>query len=195
VSNIEPKIKAQYARFFQSGDWQVFKQLAEQYLDTAVHLRKKHIQASGETKLWFRNAQKRLFIGVGCELLLKSHYLKNGYGINTPREGKWHLYRIQNVDTGNYDVGRTYTLGWLLDQLKNGPCLQQRSTIEQGFRIAKVFRNKEGHIAVYWHHFEAQNYTDTETALVAFYQEAFSQVLDIQISFERDEPAQFSIRK
>jgi hypothetical protein len=195
MSNIEPRIKAQYAKFFQADDWTVFRQLAEHYLEVAVHLKMKDIVADEAYKLWLRNVQKRLFIGVGCELLLKSHYLHQGYGINTPkRKQPWHLYRIQDVNPNDYDSGNTYSMNFLLDQLENGPCFAQQAAIECGFRIAKVFRNKEGHIAVYWHNYDPQNYTDIEVALKAFYREALGEVLDVQFSFEGNEPAEFRIR-
>ena len=71
--------------------------------------------------------------------------------------------------------------------------LKQQQLIERGFRIAKVFRNKEGHIAVYWHNFDTQNYSDIENALVKFYREAFDENLSIQFSFEKNEKGIFQV--
>ena len=188
MSQIEPKIKSQYSKFFQANDWRVFKQLAEYYLDVAVHLKKKDISEAYALKLWIRNVQKRLFIGLACELLLKAHYLKQGYGINKPKgKTKWHLYQIATVNPADYKEDDTYGLGYLLDQLKNGPSFTELQKIEQGFRIAKVFRNKEGHVAVYWHDFDDQNFTDIENSIQYFYKEAFGQQISIQFSFATGE--------
>jgi len=194
MSNVEPKIKAQYAKFFQVSDWTAFKQLADHYLKVAVHLKTSDIEADESHRLWFRNVQKRLFIGVSCELLLKSRYLRQGYGINTPKRGGWRLYRIQDVNPVDYDSAKTYSMNFLLDQLKNGPRFVQQGVVERGFRIAKVFRNKEGHIAVYWHNYDPQDYSDIEMALKELYNEAFNQVLEIRFSFEKNEEGKFCIR-
>ena len=193
MNNLEPTIKSQYAKFFESHDWYVFKQLAEHYLKIAVFLKKNNIDAEEAYKLWFRNVHKRLFIGLGCELLLKSHYLQSGYGINKPKKGEWHLYRIQDVNSNDYRRDDTYSMGFLIDQWKNGPSFKKQNIIEQGFRIAKVFRNKEGHIAVYWHNFDPSNYSDIEKSLMLFYEEAYSQKLNIQFFFEKNEEPIFSI--
>lgn len=193
MSNVEPSIKLQYAKFFQVNDSEVFKQLAEYYLDVAAHLRKKDIPAKEPLKLWIRNVQKRLYIGIACELLLKAHYLRQGYGINKPKKIKWHLYKIQAIDPNDYKEDDTYPMNFLIDNLKHGPMLKQGQVIERGFRIAKVFRNKEGHVAVYWHSPEPKNYSDIEDALIGFYKEAFGQNISIQFSFEKDEKGIFQI--
>jgi len=75
------EIKSQYARALWSSDWLYFKQIAEYYLKVAARLKKTDIK-SGSKNLLLRNAQKRLFLGIGCELLLKAFYLKEGYCIN-----------------------------------------------------------------------------------------------------------------
>lgn len=104
------------------------------------------------------------------------------------------MYRIRDVNPDDYETAITFSMNWLLDQLKDGPCFVKQTIVEDGFRIAKVFRNKEGHVAVYWHKYDSQNFTDIESALKEFYQEAFNQILDIQISFGVDEEGRFSIQ-
>ena len=47
--------------------------------------------------------------------------------------------------------------------------------LEPGLRIAKVFRNKEGHVVVRAHNFDAQEYREIETALVGVYAPGFGQ--------------------
>lgn len=193
MSDIVPTIKAQYAKFFLDNDWIAFKQLADYYLEVSTHLKKSDIPAAEHLQLWIRNVQKRLFIGIACELLLKAHYLKQGYGINTPIEKSPHLYQIETVDPYDYKPGDTYPMGFMLDKLKHGPKFRHEQVIERGFYTALVFRNKEGHIAVHWHRPEPKNYSDIEDALVEFYKEAFGQNLSIQISFEKDEAGNFQI--
>lgn len=151
MSKIEPAIKLQYEKIFQVNDWDVFKQLAEYYLDVAANLKTKDLPPKESNKLWKRNVQKRLFIGVACELLLKAHFLRKGYEINKPTKVKWHLYPVQDVNPKDYQIDDTYPMGFLLDNLKHGPVFNHEQVIERGFRIANVFRNKEGHVAVYWH--------------------------------------------
>lgn len=193
MSNIEPKIKKQYKKFFQRTDWVAFKQMAEHYLRVSAYLKKRDIKYTPH-QLWMRNVQKRLFIGVGCELLLKAHYLRQGYGINVPEEGRWHLYQVQNVDPKDFREDRTFSMNFLIDQLKNGPKVGKMEVIERGLRIAKVFRNKEGHVTTYRHEYDAESYTRIEESLIAFYDEAFDEHLDFQISFEPHEAAVFSIQ-
>jgi len=192
MPDIEPAVKAQYSKFFVAKDSFEFKQLAEYYLETASFLKTDDIKI-GLSRLWIRNVQKRLFIGLACELLLKAHYLQLGYGINVPKKGKRSLYKIEDVKQEDFRSDDTYPLGFLLDQFKNLPHIDNQEAIEHGFRIAKVFRNKEGHVAVYWHKFDAQNYTDIETAISLFYQNVFRQKLKIRISFEKNEKGIFEI--
>lgn len=194
MSGIEPGIKAQYKKFFESDDWLPFVRIAEYYLRTAVELKVNDIDTEYESnRLLIRNVQKRLFIGIGCELLLKAFYLRNGFGINTPKQVKWHLYKIDQINRSDYAEDRTYSFNFLLDHLKNGPRLNDLQTIEDGFRIAKVFRNKEGHVAVFKHQFDAQNYSDIEKALRCFYREAFSKSLNIRFSMEPYEKGVFEL--
>ncbi len=192
MTNIERLVKAQYECIIECNAWTAFLRVAEYYLATAAKLQKHDIKTESN-RLLIRNVQKRLFIGIGCELLLKAFYLKNGYGINRPKEGHWRLYKLNEVDRNCYKPDDTFPMNFLLDHLKNGPHLRGLPTIERGFRIAKVFRNKEGHVAVFKHEFDAANYSDIESALELFYREAFSKKLEIRFAMERCEPGKFEV--
>lgn len=193
--NIENQIKSEYQKFFTQGDWLPFKELAEYYLRTAATLLKKNVK--GDRKLWFRNVQKRLFIGIAHELLLKSLYLREGYGINVPRSNRnWYLYKISDVKQSEFSLGRTYSLGFLIDKWENeGPQISNLKQIEKGFRIAKVFRNKEGHVAVHWHKFNPEDYSIIEESLRLFYQSAFGQNLKVRFSMEPGEKGFFHLNE
>src|ERR1700678_3314546 len=80
--SIEQDTKKQFAIVFDTSDWEQFKSIAESYLRQAACLRKKHLRGVPRGRLLARNSQKRLFVGVAVELLLKSVYLLNGYRIN-----------------------------------------------------------------------------------------------------------------
>ena len=85
--SIESDIKKQYAKFFTQSDYSVFKSMAEYYLRKAAVLKTRDIERDEAFRLLLRNVQKRLFIGIGCELLLKSFFLLNDYCINLPMHG------------------------------------------------------------------------------------------------------------
>jgi len=203
--SIESQIKQQFAKIFTVNDWRIFKLLAEYYLKTASKLRKRNIDIENDFKLLARNAQKRLFIGVGCELLIKAFLLKQGYGVNRCNfqemknrsvERPKLPYKIDAVSPDLLIETDTFSFNQVLDQLGKIPVFtaasqQDRQVIMRGFKIAKVFRNKEGHIATLWHDFDATNYSDIERALVLFYKIGFNESLEIQFSVEPNEPDRF----
>ena len=208
MPSIEQQVKQQFAKIFGFDDWRTFKLLAEYYLRTAAKLRKKHMEGIEEPfKLLARNAQKRLFIGVGCELLLKAFFLRQGYGINKVdfREMRERLlarpalpYRLGTVPEEFLVKDNTFSFNEVLGQLSREPTFatlprEERRIIMRGFRIAKVFRNKEGHVATLWHNFDPTNYSDIEQALMLFYKVAFTEHLQIQFSVERNEQDLFEV--
>ena len=82
---IEQSVKAQFEKLFDATDWRLFKTMAELNLKQAAELKKKDMPVPEPYQLVARNSRKRLLIGVGVELLLKSVYLKHGYLINKPK--------------------------------------------------------------------------------------------------------------
>ena len=86
------EIKEQYARVLDQKDWVQFKYIADYYFDTAAKLKKRDVNVREELQLLVRNSQKRLFIGIGCEMLLKAIYLKSAYCINKYKNNDCLLY-------------------------------------------------------------------------------------------------------
>jgi hypothetical protein len=197
MSSLEQQIKDQYARIFRRGDWHLFKDVAEYHLRSAAYLRIKGIRYPRRQRL-IRNIRKRLYIGVACELLLKAFYLKSGHIINKPARGKCIAasspYRFAEVNLSDFDKYETQTMNYLIQELGKVHRFAKHNIVARGFTIAKVFRNKEGHVALPSHAYNPQNYEDIEQALIEFYREAFGEKLAIQISMERKERGKFKVK-
>ncbi len=192
--SIEQSIKKQYAKVFKKTEWESFKIIAEYYLSKAAVLKRKDIDTDDTFKLLIRNIQKRLFLGIGCELLVKSCYLKHGYAINKPKDRtKGTLIQFSTIKLSELESDDTFTLSPLIDNLRRIINFTDWPTVEKGLKILKVFRNKEGHVAVFWHKYKAQNYRDIEAAIRLFYQEAFDEEVDFQIFMEESDNGQFKI--
>jgi hypothetical protein len=199
--SIEQIIKAQFARLFSRDDWALFKEMGEFYVRSAVTLKIADIDAPSGLELLARNSQKRLHVGVGIELLVKSFYLQRGYQINKlvdehAADAPRRPYTFDQVANLPLRVGDSFTLGQLLETLhKVGEALPSLEQIRRGFRIAMVFRNKEGHAVYPRHNFDANNYGDIGSALVALYSEAFNEDLRVKFSMQADEEALWQCRK
>jgi hypothetical protein len=63
----------------------------------------------------------------------------------------------------------------------------------KGLNIAKVFRNKEGHVVTRAHDFDRANYRDIQVSLVLLYEQAFQERLAVRFSVEPDEPASWKV--
>ncbi|SRR5260221_641991 len=196
--SLEQTVKAQFARLFTQTDWALFKQMAEFYLQSAVALKIADINAPPGLGLLARNSQKRLHIGVGVELLVKAFYLRRGYQINKVDDRVADVppipYRFDDVANTPLREGDSFTLGPLLDNMhKVHPPLAKIDLIRTGFRIAMVFRNKEGHAAYPRHIFDPGNYRDIERALSAIYADEFNEDLSVTFSMEADEEPRWEI--
>ncbi|MBZ9572375.1 hypothetical protein KJA15_03530 [Patescibacteria group bacterium] len=201
--SLESTIKAQYAKKFEKNDWFTFKLVADYYLESAALLLKKDIYANyinDDLKLLIRNRQKRLFIGIGCELLLKVLYLKNGFCINLviDNNGKKIMkkfpYLLNEFDKLKFKKDDTYTMNPLIQKIKKIQGIKHLKEIQKGLNIAKVFRNKEGHSSTLWHKYEPQNYIDIEHAIQYLYDEGFHEKLDIKIAFGKNQEGLFNIK-
>lgn len=196
--SIESAVKGQYARFFEKHDSEELKSVAEMYLETAAKLRTTHL-LTRDLKLLFRNIQKRLFFGISCELLLKSYYLRQGFCINKPKsksqvQGNFP-YILAGVNRDDFLIDDTYTLNKLIDGLKAVHKFNDHRTLVKGLKIAKVFRNKEGHVAVFWHEFDRQNYLDIAEALRILYFEGFNERLKLHVSVASGEKSEFLVER
>jgi hypothetical protein len=187
MPSLEQSVKDQFAKVFASSDWRLFKEVAEVNLAEAAILKKSSFKAVAQNRrLLVRNARKRLLIGIGAELLLKAVYLKSGYGINKPRGAAGGLklpFKLADVAQGQLDPNDTFTLAQLTDQLKKVVQLPKPDLVLDGMRIAKVFRNKEGHVVTRSHTFDPSSYRAIEAALVEIYANAFSEALTVRFSF------------
>ena len=149
-------------------------------------------------KLMFRNIQKRLYIGIACEFLLKSIFLKLGYVINKPKnrgipEGGYP-YLFSSIGSKDFSMSNTLTFNELLQKLfKISNFGDSKATIEKGLRIAKVFRNKEGHVVSVAHEYDSQNYRDVEEGLKLLYEAVFAERIEIFIAFGKNETGKFEI--
>lgn len=196
--NIEPEIKKQFSKVFLSTDWRNFKLLADYYFETSAKILKKDIGIADPYKLMGRNIQKRLFIGIGTELLLKSLFLKNNYCINRVKKNKSPNLKVPTIftdiqDTEILNPSDTFTLNTLIDSISKVFISDNPQKLIKGLKIAKVFRNKEGHVVVLWHTADRQNYTDIEDSIIEIYKNGFNQKLNFKISFLEDEVASFKI--
>ncbi|GAG42022.1 unnamed protein product, partial [marine sediment metagenome] len=121
MSSIESTIKRQYAKFFKQHDWKQLKSVADLYLETASKLRTEHIIPK-KLQLLFRNIQKRLFLGIACEIILKSLYLKKGFCINKPKQGsqlsETFPYRLAHVNIDDFEIADTFSFNQIINGLE-----------------------------------------------------------------------------
>jgi hypothetical protein len=199
--DIEQVIKQQFCKIFEQKDWYVFKLMADYYFKTAAEILKKDVNIDETYKLMVRNIQKRLFIGIGGELLLKSLFLKNDFCINKVLEKERRKNKELNLTKPPKFVNSpkkelldpcdTYGFNQLIDSLSDVMKFSDEINVKKGLKIAKVFRNKEGHVVLLWHEADRQNYTDIENAVVAIYNEGFNETLEYKIAFMDGEEAIF----
>jgi len=172
--------------------------MADYYFKHAAFLKTADIEIAQDLKLLARNCQKRLSIGIGTELLLKATYLKHGFSINQVEQGQAGApsfpFTFQAISGFSQTPGNTYMLGDLVDKLHVVLPATGLQGVSRGLRIAKVFRNKEGHVVLPTHKFVSANYRDIEIALVALYLHSFQQTLKVRFSVEPNEKALWRIQ-
>jgi hypothetical protein len=90
----------------------------------------------------------------------------------------------------------TYMLGELIDRLSSVPAMAGFDPpLDRGLRIAKVFRNKEGHVVLPAHPYNAQDYRDIEQSLVEIYSRGFGETLRVRFSFRAGEKAMWRVSR
>lgn len=195
--SIEQEIKSQYAKVFTKQDSMTFKQIASYYFETAAKLKKKDIKIDKGLQLLGRNIQKRLFIGVGAELLLKALYLDRGYCINKSNKSQYNKpVKFKEINPEHINGNDTFTIAQLIDSLGKVKVIPKEDLrmVKKGLNVAKVFRNKEGHVAVKTHSFDPQNFFDVEKAIIAIYKFGFGQELDFRVSMKSKEKPAFKMK-
>jgi hypothetical protein len=199
MTSIEQSIKAGYAKLFSASDWSLFKQFADSYLREAAYLKKKDMGVAEKLKLLARNSRKRMLIGIGTELLLKAAYLKNGYAINklAAKSTLVFPFTLKAAATAKVKLTETETfmLNDLIEHFHQVIQLPHPDVVRKGLRIAKVFRNKEGHVVTPAHTFDQSNYRNIEASLTLIYQVAFGQTLTVRFSVAPNEKAAWTITK
>lgn len=198
MPNIEQSVKSQFAKVFTVADWPLFKKMAEANLREAATLLKADMPIADSLKLLARNSRKRLLIGVGVELLLKAIYLKHGYAINKPLTDRSLKFPFLAKDTNGAQLSKDKT-AMINDLIENlhivVVSLQNKNSTLKGLRIAKVFRNKEGHGVTSTHEFDPTNYTDIASSLIDLYRDAFGEKLSVRFSLTPDEPAVWRVSR
>jgi len=199
MAGLEQYVKSQFERIFSTPDWRLYKEMAEVSFSEAAFLKKRDFNKVAEQKkLLVRNSRKRLLIGIGAELLLKAIYLKTGYCINTPKNGKSQLkfpFKAAEAKGVSLDGANTYMLNKLIDHLTRIITLRQPAVVAEGLKIAKVFRNKEGHVVTPSHRFDPRSFRAIEKALVALYADVFGERLTVRFSLEPRERAAWTIEQ
>ena len=187
----EAKVKAQFARLFVVSDWSRFKRMGEFYLQRAVFLKRADVDVAKDLQLLARNSLKRLFIGIGTELLVKAVYLQRNFAINelepSGQAGAPAFpFTFQQVGGFTQAQDRTVKFDRLIPHLAavldSGPLPQ----VEAGLKVAKVFRNKEGH-GVLSQQFVRSSYTAIENALSELYLQAWSKSVSVTFSLGPNE--------
>lgn len=194
MKSIENEIKDQYSKIFVKKDFTSFKLVAEYYFEKSANLKKSDIKTIDTYKLLIRNIEKRLLIGIGTELLIKACYLKEGYYIN--RTEKNRLIKFEDNEESNLiDKTETFTMNLLIQNFNKIVDFEDWKTIEKGLNIAKVFRNKEGHVVSLYHDYDNTNYSDIEYSIISIYKKIFNRKLEFKISMETNDNGLFRIKK
>ncbi len=197
MPSLEQSVKDQFAKVFMTRDWRLFKDVAEANFAEAAAIRKSSFKTVAESRrLLVRNTRKRLLIGIGAELLVKAVYLKSGYGINKGKNKSSGIkppFKLDHVDLSELNPNDTFTFAQLTEQLNKVVQFPKGSNALDGLRIAKVFRNKEGHVVTGSHRFDPSNYRTIESTLVDIYACAFNEILTVRFSVANREKGQWSV--
>ncbi len=197
--SIESQVKDQFAKIYTCEDWKLFKRGADFYFENAAKVLKKDISYCDDSyKLLFRNINKRLYLGIACELLVKAIYLKNGFSINKFLENnKEFPQKFSGVSDEELNEKDCFTFNQCIQKLNKVVAwdVSSREIVEKGLKIAKIFRNKEVHGIVFNHSYKPESYRIIEESVILSYELEFSENLDFRVSFELNEKGKFSLRK
>ena len=183
-------VEGQFVRQFAAADWTLFKKMADAHISEAAFLKRSDMRRSGVNTLLARNVRKRLLIGLGAELLLKSAYLKADYAINLPNKGsKLRFPFAFDAVGGEQLTASTATFAQCLAHVHVVVALNDAVATKTGLEIAKVFRNKEAHSVAEAHAFDPETYSLIESSLRRFYEAAFGETLRVKIAMARSDKA------
>lgn len=104
-------------------------------------------------------------------------------------------FKLAQVQAANAPLkaSDTYTLDKLIGQLQKVVTLQNPHRVITGLKIAKVFRNKEGHVVTGEHKYDPPSYRAIEVALVELYAAAYGKKLTVRFSFAPKEKGAWTV--
>ena len=196
VDSLDQSVKTQFAKIFVPSDWRLFKDIAEINFSEAAFLKKSSFNVASNMRLLVRNSRKRLLIGIGAEFLVKAIYLKTGYCINKPQDPRATVklpFTLVDAAECPLKAHDTFTLDQLSGHFKQIIQLTNPRVVMDGLSIARIFRNKEGHVVTRKHKFDPSSYRTIEAALVEIYANAFQKQLKVRFSLEDNEKAAWCV--
>ncbi len=196
IDSLDRSVKDQFAKIFSPSDWRLFRDMAEINFSEAAFLKKSSFNVASNMRLLVRNSRKRLLIGIGAEFLVKAIYLKAGYCINKPQDSRASLrlpFTLADAVECPLKAHDTFTLDQLSGQIKQIMPLTNPRVVMDGLCIARIFRNKEGHVVTRKHKFYPSSYRTIEAALVEIYASAFQKQLKVRFSLEDYEKAAWCV--
>ncbi len=170
-----------YSRIYRESDNELFKKNAEKFFELYKEFGGKRINLimeKGLKQFLKDELLSRIFLGIGCELIVKSIYLKNGYVINEVDKSRLtkniHFpFLIKDIPKSCIKGERTYDFKKLNNNLYN---LRPKNVTSEDFNkhiikpleIARIWRNKETHIGGGYHR-ESGEISEIKYALMNIY--------------------------
>lgn len=141
-----------FSKKFDQDGWEKLKLRGEKFIRHAFIDKPNEINFDEDAPEDFFRLQKfRLMLGLGCELILKSLYLKEGYAINLPKPNTIHFpVKLEDIGSEDLEGGRTAGGRKLVDNIDKlfGGFYED---IWKGFEIARQWRNKDIHKGGVYH--------------------------------------------
>ncbi|MDD4878431.1 MAG: hypothetical protein PHO02_05350 [Candidatus Nanoarchaeia archaeon] len=184
-------------------DYLPLKKSGEEFLREAYALRKgglfnefklwkQHVQKGGSfNDFILQEIKYRLFLGVAVELIVKAAFLKQGYIINSYKNLKQSWYsglvnlfvsknkplKFEEVVHSRLITQHTQDISYFIDHINfifpNLTKKECNTYIRKGLEIARIWRNKEIHLASGSHSELIGEDEDIKTAIHYIYQEIF----------------------
>jgi len=189
LANFLKKYKDNFSKIYKEKHWSLFKENADKFFDFFREIYTNLPNIRGMNKACQEELKARIFLGIGCELLLKAVYLKNGYLINLIDKGKLKKlgknidkpYKISKVPFEYINKDGTEGLRYYLDKLEiffDGMSREKcNAYVKKGLEIVKLWRNKEAHIGRGYHSEDITNWIDIRSSLTEIYKVVFGEKL------------------
>lgn len=167
---------------FKQEDWREVKKSGEKFLKYAYKYKPKIINLSNRSEReekFFRELLYRILMGIGCELIVKAVYLKEGYIINRYKIKKSRFpAKLGSMPDKKLNPFITFDINILISCFhtffpKIDKMLYNR-WISKGLQIARIWRNKDIHNGGRYHMETGMDVFDIETSLIAIYDHIFN---------------------